>query len=353
MEKLICKECGQVFEYSKMSSCKGQLKRHIREKHRMSILDYIVKHEYNGEHPVCPCGCGHKLNLSKNGDTWKFTKYYSDTCYGSLVRSCNEEVLKQYKATHIKDFDVVKYYETHYDRNSYEKAYELLKTKEYSLSDISEIYKIDKRTLKKVWLGIGIATADELKLLLEYTKYKLSTSKNSKNTDNDEDILTWLYFLIKNHPGKYTVNSLKKVYNQYHIDNPTSKNNVALARALHKRYGDEIDILLAKGLHSSEEYMFYLILKFYLKNYIVKLGEEFLTKEGNLIYYDISIGSRLLIEYDSDGFFHEQERSIKQDKLKEEHAKESGYHFLRLTKTDIQNIETINKIKNMLEHEIN
>ena len=147
--------------------------------------------------------------------------------------------------------------------------------------------------------------------------------------------------------------SLKKTYNKYHNENPTSKNNVSLSRALHKKYGDEIDIYLAKGLHSSEEYIFFQILKFYISDYIVKLGEEFLTDDGNLIYYDISIGSRLLIEYDSDGFFHEQERSIKQDKLKEEFAKSKGYYFLRLTKTDIQNIETIDKIKKILNHEIN
>lgn len=353
MEQLVCKECGKVFEYPKMSSCKAQLKRHIREEHHMSVLDYVVKHEYNGEHPICPCGCGHKLNLAQNGDRWKFTKYYADTCYGRLVRSCNEEVLKQYKASHMNDFDVVRYYETHYDRESYEKAYELLKSKEYSLSDIAEIYKIDKRTLKKVWIGLGITTSEELKPLLDYTKYQLAISKNPKNTDNDEDMLTWLYLLIKNHPGKYTVNSLKRTYNKCHNENPTNKNSVSISRALYKKYGDEIDIYLAKGLHSSEEYIFYQILKFYISDYIVKLGKEFLTNDGNLIYYDISIGSRLLIEYDSDGFFHEQKRSIKQDKLKEQFAKEKGYYFLRLTKTDIQNIETINKIKNILENEIN
>ena len=253
----------------------------------------------------------------------------------------------------MNDFNVVKYYETHYNRESYEKAYDLLKSKEYSLTDISEIYKIDKRTLKKVWIGLGIATASELKTLLEYTKYQLPSIKNVKNTDNDEDILTWLYFLIKNHPGKYTVNSLKKTYNKYHNDNPTNKNNASIIRAMHKKYGDEIDIYLAKGMHSSEEYMFYQILNFYLIDYIVKLGKDFLTDDGKTIYYDISIGSRILIEYDSDGFFHEQEYSKKQDKFKEEFAKENGYYFLRLNKTDIQNIETINKIKNILKYEIN
>lgn len=48
MEQLICKECGKVFEYKTLASCRCQLTRHIREAHHMSILDYIVKHEYGG-----------------------------------------------------------------------------------------------------------------------------------------------------------------------------------------------------------------------------------------------------------------------------------------------------------------
>lgn len=48
MEKLICKECGKVFEYEKMSSCRAQLRVHIEKEHNMKLEDYIVKHEYGG-----------------------------------------------------------------------------------------------------------------------------------------------------------------------------------------------------------------------------------------------------------------------------------------------------------------
>jgi len=352
MEKLVCKECGKSFEYSKMSSCKCQLKRHIREEHHMSILDYVVKHEYNGIRPKCPCGCGHELNLSQNGDRWRFTKYYSDTCYGRLVKSCNEEVLKHYEETHKRDFDIVKYYEQHYDRNTFEEAYNLLKTKTVSLTDVAKSYKIDKRTLKKVWLAMKIATPEELTEILDYTKYILSSINNPTSATQDDNVLSWIYNLIKTFPGKYTAHSLSAVYNESHKDNPTVIKSETLVKSLYKVYGDEIELYLAQGLHSSEEYKFYEILRFYIPDYNIKLGKRFILNDG-YIYYDLIIGSRILIEYDSDGYFHSNEEVLKKDLDKESFAKENGYKFLRLSKDDIKDINTIKKIEKLLKNEIN
>lgn len=350
MEKIICKECGKTFEYEKMSSCKAQLKRHIRGEHHMSVLDYVVKYDYNGERPKCPCGCGHYLNLNQSNDRWKFTKYYADTCYGNLVRSCNEEVLKQFKETHKRDFDIVKYYESHYDRDTYEKAFEMFKTKQFSLSDVSASYKIDKRTLKKVWIALEITTSEELTDLLEYTKYQLSTINNKTYID-DENMLGWMYNMIKKHPGKYTIHSLIKEYNKCFPTNPCEHYDSSLLKALYRLYGDEIDILLSIGYHSSEEYEFYNVLKFYIRDYIIKLGKRFVLN-GDYVYFDFLIGSRILIEYDSDGKFHSEEKTKENDERKEKFAKENGYIFLRLTKEDIKKIDTIIKIKKILEDEI-
>ena len=350
MEQIVCKECGKIFEYKKMSSCRSVLTRHIREKHHMSILDYIVKHEYGGERPKCPCGCGHYLNLKEGGKRWTFNKYYSDTCYGKLVKSCNEEVLKHYNETHKTDFDIVKYYETHYDRSTYENAFNLFKSKEYSLADISKMYKIDKRTLKKVWLAMKIADVAELTELLEYTKYKLS-SLNNEHTIQNESMYGWMYNMIKAHPSKYTIHGLIKEYNKIHPNSPCQSYDTPVLKGLYRIYGDEIDFLLATGYHSSEEYKFYNILSFYLPDYRIKLGKRFVL-DGNYIYFDLLIGSRVLIEYDSDGKFHVDETTTKNDRKKEEFAKENGYKFLRLNKTDIEDINTVIKIKKMLQNEI-
>lgn len=118
---------------------------------------------------------------------------------------------------------------------------------------------------------------------------------------------------------------------------------------LKRLYGDEIDVLLAYRYHSNEEYDFYKILKFYipeLGNKIV-LGKSFITATSNLIY-DFFINRELLIEYDSKGTYHQNESQKEKDKEKEDFAKENGYMFLRLTKSDILNPNTILKIREML-----
>ena len=351
MEKLECKECGKVFEYNKMSSCRTQLKRHLIGEHRMSLEDYIVKYEYDGVHPKCPCGCGHDLKLKEGGKRWEFNKYYCDTCYGSLVRRGNEEILKQYKETHNTTFDIVKYYESNYDRKSYEEAFNLLKSKEFTLTDVSKSYKIDKRTLKKVWLALKITDANELTELLEYTKYKMPTQARLDCSFNDDDVMSWCYNLIRTFPCKYTANALKREYNKTHTDNPTQHSGTIIAKSLYKKYGDEIELYLAEGLHSTEEYRFYEILRFYINDYNIKLGKKFILENGYYIYYDIMIGSRLLIEYDSDGYFHRDEKIKEKDINKEQFAIDNGYKFLRLTKNDILDINTVIKIKNILENE--
>jgi len=350
LAELECKECGKIFEYEKESSCRGQLKRHLRECHHMSVLDYIVKHEYNGIRPKCPCGCGHELNLRSGGKRWEFTKYYADTCYGNLVRSCNEDVLKHYKEAHKNDFDVVKYYETHYDRDTYEKAFKLFSSKEFTLEDVSKSYNIDKRTLKKVWLAMNITNAAELTELIDYSKYTLSKLHNPKVIINDETMMSWMYNMIKTHPSKYTIHALIKEYNKTHLENPCESYDGTLLQSLHRIYGDEIDFLLATGYHSSEEYKLYEVLKFFIPEYRIKLGKRFILN-GDYCYFDFLIGSKLLIEYDSDGKFHESKSVKINDKEKENFAKENGYSFLRLSKKEAQDINTIIKIKNMLKNE--
>lgn len=351
MEKLICKECGKVFTYEKIQYCKSQLTKHIKIEHSMSVEEYVVKHEYNGEHPTCPCGCGHLLKLQKGGKRWEFNKYYADTCYGGLVRRKNNEILEHFKNTHKNDFDIVKYYEQNYDKKTYTDAYELLKTKEYSLTDISKIYKIDKRTLKKVWLGLNISTTDELTELLEYTKYKMPIQTNHTCAFNDDDLMSWCYNLIKTFPCKYSVHSLKKAYNEAHISNKTTHSGEVIMKGLYRKYGDEIEMYIANGYHSREEYKFYEILKFYIPEYGIKLGKKFILPDG-YIFYDIIIGSRILIEYDSEGYFHNDEKIKEKDINKELFAKEHNYTFIRLSKKDILDINTIIKIKNILKNEI-
>ena len=353
MEQLVCKECGKTFEYNKIGSCRCALNHHLKKEHGMSIEEYIVKHEYGGVHPKCPCGCGHELKLSQSKNGWKFNTYYADTCYGSIVRRKNKEIDEMVKSTDTKnEFDIVKYYEEHYDRKTYEEAFNLLKSKTFTLADVSKTYNIDKRTLKKVWIALKITDTQELTELLEYNKYIMPSQSRMNTSVNDDDVMTWCHKLIKTYPCKYTTHSLSREYNNAHPDKRTPHSGEIIARGLYKMYGDEINLYLAEGLHSSEEYRFYEVLRFYMKDYVVKLGKKFILKDG-YIYYDIIIGSKLLIEYDSDGYFHKEERIKEKDLNKENFALENGYAFLRLNKDDIFDINTIARIKNILENEVN
>lgn len=106
--------------------------------------------------------------------------------------------------------------------------------------------------------------------------------------------------------------------------------------------------MLSYGLHSSEEYSFYNILKFYIPSYgdKIEFGKVF-TKDDHQYIYDFCIG-KLLIEYDSKQTYHQTQQQLCRDKEKEEFAINNGYSFLRLTKEDILCPETINKIRDLL-----
>lgn len=156
-----------------------------------------------------------------------------------------------------------------------------------------------------------------------------------------------MYLLIKSNPQKYTIHSLVKYYNEKH-DEKLAKSAETVYKNLKRLYGDEIDIYLSYGLHSNEEYEFYQILKFYFSEIgnLIILGKKFELSSGYIIY-DFFINKTILIEYDSAGKYHSDSEK-EQDQLKETFAKENGYKFLRLTKKDIKNPETINMIKQLI-----
>lgn len=156
-----------------------------------------------------------------------------------------------------------------------------------------------------------------------------------------------MYLLIKANPQKYTIHSLVKYYNEKH-DEKITKSAETVYKNLKRLYGDEIDIYLSYGFHSNEEFEFYQVLKFYfpeIGNSII-LGKKFELSNGYIIY-DYFINKTILIEYDSTGKYHKEDEK-ERDLLKEQFAKDNKYKFLRLTKDDIKNPETINKIKRLI-----
>lgn len=68
MKTLVCHECNLC-----VANTNNVLARHVRAVHNLEWPDYYVKHELDGEWPVCECGCGEKL-LWRKGGFPKFVK---------------------------------------------------------------------------------------------------------------------------------------------------------------------------------------------------------------------------------------------------------------------------------------
>lgn len=345
MHSLICKECGKEISHEKESYCKSKLTRHLKTQHNMTPEEYVVKHYYGGVHPVCPCGCGGKLKFIKG---WKFNQYATDECFGKLVKQQNDLVYDFLERQKKRSFDIKKFYNSNYDKETYETAFKLFASKEMPLGEVAKEYNIDKRTLKRIWLLLEICTETELSELIEFYRYHFIVERRGCVEIDSKNMYTWIYLVLKNNPQKYTLNSIKNYYNEKNTEK-LSCNTHTLYKNLKNLYGDEIDAYLAFGYHSSEEYKFYNILAFYFSKIASKivLGKRFETIDSYIVF-DVCINDTILIEYDSKGTYHKDEYSINKDNLKEKFALDNGYKFLRFTKNDILDPSTILKIKELL-----
>lgn len=345
MHSIICKECGEKITHEQEKYCKAKLSKHLKLYHNMTTEEYVVKHYYGGIYPLCPCGCGRKLKFVKG---WKFNKYASDTCFGKLVKQQNNLVNEYLEKQKKRSFDIKKFYNYNYDKNTYETAFKLFASKEMPLGEVAKEYNIDKRTLKRIWLLLEICTETELTNLIDFYRYHFTVERRGCIETDSKNMYTWIYLVLKNNPQKYTINSIKKYYNEKNVEKLLC-NTGTLYQNLKKLYGNEIDAYLALGYHSSEEYEFYKILTFYfpkLSNKII-LGKKFETLNSYIIF-DLCINDNILIEYDSKGTYHNDDYNMNKDKLKEKFAINNGYKFLRLTKKDILDPNTILKIKELL-----
>lgn len=342
MEKLICKICGKEFEYEKLRYCRAQLNRHLKVEHQTSVEDYLVKYELNGIHPKCLCGCGENVSLNKN---WKWNKYAKDSHVGKAFTESARKIKDEMIASRRVIFDPKEYYENKYDielaRNS---ASDFL-SRRYTLSDLSEKYRLDKRTLKKMWIELNLVKGEEYAKITSYLKYKLPSEIKFENKLENDNCYRYIYNLIKNNPQKYNIRTAIKEYNsndEYKIEiNPW-----VFYCQMKKMYGNEIDLYINKGYHSKEEYDFLNVLQFYFKEHKINLGYKISKKRYDFIY-DFCIDDKILIEYDSNGMFHSDDIKEK-DNEKEKYAKENGFNFIRLNYEKARDINTLKYIEKCL-----
>lgn len=345
MALIKCDICGKEFEYQKMSSCRTIFRKHIKSEHKIDFDEYNVKYHLNGKWPTCACGCGGKTRYNYHDHCWN--KYVADSHVGKV----NGEIGKKNKEEMLKSkkiyFDRKAYYESRYDLELASDSINDFKTKEYTLSDLEEKYKLDRRTLKKMWIELELITGDEYSKIASYLKYITSRKTlNAKFFDKNESAYTWIFNLIQSNPQKYNINNLLDEYNKHHAEKITD-HKISIYKRLKEIYGDQIDFLLQTGYHSLEEYDFYKVLKFYFPKLKVKIGLKLATKETYYIY-DFCIKNKYIIEYDSNGQYHNKENIIQRDIEKESFAKLKGFKFMRLKYGDIKNPETINRLKKWL-----
>jgi hypothetical protein len=62
-----CLEC-----HNKVATTQNGLSLHLKRQHSLEYVEYIIKHEFGGTHPVCQCGCKNKLIWRKGKGFGKF-----------------------------------------------------------------------------------------------------------------------------------------------------------------------------------------------------------------------------------------------------------------------------------------
>lgn len=333
--ELKCEICGKIFSHDQEKYCRASLTRHIKQDHSIELYDYIVKYLYNNIPPLCACGCGNPVKLSKG---WHMNKYFSDS-HVVKSKSTNAKIKETLKNT----FNPNVYYPDKYDISIFTDSVNDYKSKEYSMADIAKKYQLDRRTIKSAWFKLNLITEKEFEDIANYAKYKLSTQKRVENNLELNSTYAYLYNLVKTFPGKYNKQSMIKYYNDNNI-NKITKVPDSIFKDMYKLYGDDFVLCLQSGYHSKEEYMFYSILSYYLPQIKIELGKKFEHENGYSIY-DICIGDKLLIEYDSTKKYHSSEYEQNNDSFKELLAEKLNYDFMRLNKNNIKDISILIKLK--------
>lgn len=350
-----CQICGTEIEYAddKTNALSLKLKKHLQSEHSMTLEQYCIDVFYGGKHPVCACGCGEPLKFkSKNWvKTHGFGKYSSCTHVTHSIKSIEKgkQTWEDNKVKHSIQFINDKCGGI----DNIKKALEEFKLKIVSLTDIAKKLNIDKRTLKSIWVRHNLITYEEINELVQYTQFHIGTLKRIDCLSNKDEILHNLYTIITTNPQKYTVKSLIREYNRLNeIPISNKLNHKRLLSILAERYGDSVYENIQYGYHSKEEIQFLQVLQFYFGVNHVKCGFKQEYKNENnetcTYIYDFIIKNKVVIEYDGDGYYHQGEEKQKRDKNKENFIIQQGYKFLRLSRIDSKDPNTINLIFKLL-----
>lgn len=331
MMYLKCKECEIEISHKISTWCLRNLRKHIEIEHNTSFMNYVIKHDHHGEHPVCACGCGNKLTFNKG----KFGKYFGDhknhvigvyKCYNQY-KTLDDRLDKMDRVlmtVNISRDAIIDYFNkwTSYEMNS---------------SMISEKIGIDWRTIRGYWINLDLADKEDIKRISK--KHQTMWSDVYGNAGGrkhiiDETLVDICTFMEKN-KGKYTLSEIKSKFSIKH-------SALILYKRLKERFGENtIKNLLKLGNSSKTETEFLNVLGYYFSN----LDKQY-PIEGK--FFDAKLGDKILIEFDGE-YWHSLERAKINDKEKNEIAKKNGFTLIRVKDSESKNIEILIKIKSIYD----
>lgn len=309
---------------------------YLKNKHNISLKDYILKYYFNNQHPKCLCGCGNNVSYIKG----MFGKYYQN--HKNYIEVSQEIKNKLILASKEKNLVENRLKKLNITKEEITLIYDFFINYTYNLTDLTEKYKIDKRTLKKLWFDLNLIS-DKKKFEDVCKKHqRIWFDKNNKAGGRqyiDEDILLNIYIFLKNNDKKYTI---KEITDKFCL--PVS--SLVLYKRLCENFGESlINEHLRLGLSSKTENEYFNILKYYYGNDI----QRGFYLEGK--YFDFILLNKIIIEYDGD-YWHNLLKNKENDIIKDNIAKKNGYIIFRVKESECKNVNILNKINQLYETEI-
>ena len=333
--KNICLIDGFIVE-NKNGFAIPNLSKYLKNKHKITLEDYLIKYYFNGEYPKCKCGCGNNVWYNKGifGKYYKTHKNFVDVSPEEREKRRESRIKLNTVENRLKSLNKTK-----------EEIY-LLYSKffnyEINFTDITKNYKIDKRTLKKFWFDLSyIKDKKEFENICKKHQ-RIWSDKNNKAGGRqhiDDDLLFNVYNYLKENKGKYTLNEIS---NKFSL--PIS--SLVLYKRLSENFGEEyIKNLLNYGLSSKPETEYFNILKYFYGSNIKK-G---FTLEGK--FYDFILYNKILIEFDGD-YWHNLLKNKINDEIKNNIALKNNYIIFRIKESESKDINMIIKLNKIYEIEV-
>jgi hypothetical protein len=181
----ICSESGRGI---------WKLSKYLKKTHGIELEEYILKYYYDGKIPKCKCGCGNNVKYHKG----RYFEYYSTHRKGNEIN--NKKIQNASKVRNTLNYRLER---LGLDINQIKYIYNQYITFSISLSDIEKKYSIDKRTLKKYWIELGVITDQEnFNRITKKHKYYWTNKNDAHKKIIDPDLLLNIYLYLKENKYK-------------------------------------------------------------------------------------------------------------------------------------------------------